>query len=140
MDRNRLLELAIEEIARQKAAVEAEIGTIRAELGGFAVSRRTMSAGFTTGKRRSRTPAERKTQSLRMKKYWAAKRGRAAKKRAAAPKPKARAAINKAISDAMRVYWAKRKAKASGKAAKTKPVAQEGSRKSSTPSADVQKA
>ena len=113
MDRHRLLELAIEEIERQKLAVETEIKIIRAELRGSAVPRSLRSASFTTGKRRSRTPAERRAQSRRMRAYWAAKRNRGAKKNAGAPKP--RVAINKAISDAMRVYWAKRKAKANSK-------------------------
>ncbi len=72
-----------------------------------------------------------------MREYWAAKRGRAAKKRAAAPKPKPRATINKAISDAMRVYWAKKKAKSRGKAVKTARMAKEVSKKSSTAQASV---
>ena len=97
----RILELAIEELERQKAAIEAEIATIRRELKGTPSVRLTKTSAMTRGKRRVINAAQRKAQSERMKRYWAAKR---------LTNPKTRKASSKAISEAMRAYWAKRKA------------------------------
>ena len=123
MDRHRLLELAVEELERQKAGVEAEIETVRAQLRGSGIPRKAKPVASRIAKRRSRTRAQRKAQGQRMREYWAAKRSKAAKvKKTIPPNPKpGKTAVSKAISDAMRAYWAKRKAKAAGKTAKAKP-------------------
>jgi hypothetical protein len=122
MDQNRILELALEGLQKQKAGIEAELEMIQAELNGVgsAVLKITMDTAADTG-RRSRTPAERKAQSERMRQYWAAKRKNAAKVStapkivpAAGPKRKAKtAAEKKALSLKMKEIWKKRKATAS---------------------------
>jgi hypothetical protein len=114
----RILELAMEELKRQKAAIELELESIRAELGGVAAAGRTKAVAADAGRRRGRSEAERKAQSERMRKYWAARKTpKAAGMNAVAPDKKSRKASSKAISEAMRAYWAKRKA---GKTAKAK--------------------
>ncbi len=120
MDRNRLLELAIEGLEKQKTAIDEEIAAIREELGGAGSTRMAKPVAASISGRRRRTPAERRAQSLRMKQYWAKKQQ--VSKKISLPKTKtARAAVNKAISDAMKAAWARRKAKAAGKTAKAKP-------------------
>jgi hypothetical protein len=84
MDQNYILKLAIEELQRQKAGIEAEIEMIRAELsksGSFATRKgKTPVVGeASAGRKRSRTVAEKKAQSEKMRKYWAAKRSAAKK-------------------------------------------------------------
>jgi len=74
MDRNRVLELALEELNRQKAGVEAEIESLRAELEGTGSAVPQPTSFPSAGIRRQRTPAEREAQANRMKMYWAAKR------------------------------------------------------------------
>jgi hypothetical protein len=104
----RILELAMEELQRQKAAIDADIEEIQAELRGFRPAAAKKATVAAKANRRSRSSAQRKAQSERMKKYWAAKRSRTAtSKKPKASKPKT---TSKAISDAMRAYWAKRKA------------------------------
>jgi hypothetical protein len=125
MDQNRILELALEGLQKQKAGIEAELEMIQAELNGVgsAVLRIKVDAAANTGSRRSRTPAERKAQAERMRQYWAAKRGKAAKvatapktSPAAGPKRKAKtAAEKKALSVKMKEIWKKRKAAARAK-------------------------
>ena len=75
------------------------------------------------GRKRRRTPTERKTQSMRMEEYWAAKRAKAEKtKKPTSSKPKSEKSLaGKAISNKMRIYEAKKKAKAAANRAKTKP-------------------
>jgi hypothetical protein len=85
MDQNYILKLAIEELQRQKAGIEAEIEMIRAELaksGSSAIIRKSKTpvvAAAGAGRKRSRTAAEKKAQSEKMRKYWAAKRSAAKK-------------------------------------------------------------
>jgi hypothetical protein len=114
MDRNRIMELAAEELERKRMAIDAEIAEIRAQLceARIKIPESAQLSTTVSGKKRRRTLSERKTQSLRMKKYWAAKRAKIAKARkAVSPKPKLqKAAASKAISRAMRIYWAKKKA------------------------------
>jgi hypothetical protein len=80
MDHNRVLELAIEELQRQKAGIEAEIEMIREEIGklGISAKHRTgkppVVAAAKSGRTRPRTAAEKKAQSDKMRKYWAARR------------------------------------------------------------------
>lgn len=81
MERKRILQLAVEELRKQKEEIEAEIKTIQAELG-IRESRVARVAEIPTApdrRRRSRTPAERKAQAKKMREYWAAKRGKGAK-------------------------------------------------------------
>jgi hypothetical protein len=100
----RILELALEELGRQKAAIDSEIESIQAELRGSSSAGRVKAVAAVSAPKAS---AARKAQSERMKKYWAAKR---ASKKAPVVKGKQRKATNKAISNAMRALWAKRKA------------------------------
>ena len=122
MDRNRILELALEGLQKQKADIEQEIEMVRAELRGRApaVPSRFVPAAR-SGKRRSRTPAERKAQAERMRKYWAAKRAKVAKvatapktsPAAGAKKRRAKTAAEKrALSLKMKEIWKKRRAAA----------------------------
>ena len=77
----RLIELALEALELRKAAIDAEIDAIRAELTG----RTKVAAGFPAKaagdgrKRGPRSKAARKAQSERMKVYWAKRRAEAAK-------------------------------------------------------------
>ncbi len=95
MEQKRILELALEALEKQKIQVEAEIEALRAEMHGSGRVTSTRTTALTaspSGKRRTRTPAERKAQSKRMKAYWAAKKAaEAAKaKRSAQSGPKGR--------------------------------------------------
>ena len=132
MDRNRILELAVETLEKQKAGIDAEIETVRAELKkiGSGTARKVKPAAASTRRRRLQTQAERKTHSKRMKQYWAAKRAKAAKASAAkksspaSGKSRAKsAAEKKALSLKMKQVWKKKKAEAAGKITKTKPKA-----------------
>jgi hypothetical protein len=128
MDRNKLLELALEELNRQRAAVDEEIASVVAELNGTgAVIRQSKSIAPSAGRKggRVKTAAERKAHSLRMKEIWAARRAKAAKptvKPAKAAKPtdpkataKQSGAKKNARSLAMKAAWAKRKVAAASK-------------------------
>ena len=132
MDRNRILELAVETLEKQKAGIDAEIETVRAELKeiGSGTARKVKPAAANTRRKRLRTRAERKAHSEGMKAYWAAKRAKAAKPSAAkkssltSAKRRAKsAAEKKALSLKMKQVWRKRKAEAAGKFAKTKAKA-----------------
>jgi len=118
MDRNRILELAIEQLRKQKAGIDTEIDAIRKELNGARLGGR--QAGPTperTGRKRVRTPSERRAQAQRMREYWAAKR-LAGKTSHARAKAKTKSAAQKlALSLKMKEVWKKRKA-AAAKAAK----------------------
>ena len=84
---DRIIELALEALQVRKAAVDAEIQKLRAEMTG----RTPKPAATRTGRRRNRTAAERKAQSERMRLYWKKKRAASARpaKRAAAKPSKA---------------------------------------------------
>jgi len=121
MDQNRILELAIEELEKQKAELAAQIEDLRAELkgAGSRAARKVMPVAATAQKQRSKTLAERKALSRKLKAIWAAKKLQKAK----APKPKGRrktAAEKKALSLKMKAVWAKKRAGAAGKTAKAK--------------------
>ena len=132
MDWNKLLELALEELNRQRAAVDEEIANVVAELNGTgAIIRQAKSITPSAGRKggRMKTASERKAHSLRMKGIWAARRAKAAKPavkpakaaKPAEPKvPKANAKVSgakkNARSLAMKAAWAKRKATAAEKA------------------------
>jgi hypothetical protein len=129
MDRNRILELAIEELERQRGGIDAEIEMVRAELksAGSAVRKPIPIPAAGTPRRRSRTPAERRAQSERMKQYWAAKRAQAARPPVKAPAPPAAKrrpksdAEKKALSLKMKEVWKKRKLAVAEKS-KSKPA------------------
>jgi hypothetical protein len=112
MDRNRILELALEGLYRQKAGIDADIEEIQAELTGTgsAVPQTMLVPSAGTPKGRQRTPAERKAQAQRMREIWKKRKAAAA---AASTKTRSMtAARKKALSLAMREVWKKRKAAA----------------------------
>jgi len=122
MDTNRLVELAIAELERQRARINADIDAIQAELKdtGATTLRVTSSATPTTPKGRKRTAAEKKAQSQKMKEIWAARKAKAAGKSglvkatpAASTKSRTMSeAQRKALSLKMKEAWRKRKAAA----------------------------
>jgi hypothetical protein len=104
MDR-RILELAIAELERQKTEVEEKIEAIRAEFKTTGVAQTPRAFAVQTG--RSRTAAQRKAQSEKMRNVWEARRQKTANK-LDHPDPKAKK-NSQAISAAMKAHWAKRK-------------------------------
>jgi hypothetical protein len=125
MDRQRVLELALNELQRQRAGIDEEIETLRNELKGTEAPIWQMTSAVTR-RGRKRTAAERKAQAQRMRKYWAKKKAQtaklavAAKTTSAAANTKTRsmtAAHKKALSLKMREIWKKRKAAAAAKKA-----------------------
>src|SRR5512135_1410329 len=83
MEQKRILELALETLQYRRTDVDAEMEALRAEMRGSGRATLKGKAGPTTrpkGKRRAKTPAERKAQSKRMKAYWAAKKAAVAAK------------------------------------------------------------
>ena len=128
MEKNRILELALEELQRQKAEIDEEIETLRKELKGtrsaVGQTESTPSAGTRRG--RQRTAAQRKAQAQKMREIWAARKAQAAKGKEAVKKPAPAnanlrtktAAQKKAISVAMKKAWQRRKAAAAEKAGK----------------------
>jgi hypothetical protein len=123
MDKNRILELAIEELERQRAAVLAEIESIRSQLNEKA-SRPAgkVKAAIRTARKGPKSAAARKAQSQRMKQYWAVRKAKAAKLKAVKKAPPAKAktrakteAEKKALSLKMKEVWKKRKAEAAKK-------------------------
>ena len=123
MDRNRVLELAVEELERQKEVILAEIEAIRSELKGTPsrTPKTSKAVGARTKRKRTKTAAARKAQSQKMKRYWAAKRaGKAKSSKAAKPATKAKArtktmAEKRALSLKMKEVWKKRKMQAAKK-------------------------
>ena len=115
MERKRILELALETLENQRAEVDAAIAEISEMKGGIrrGIVKKSGTPTPVMAKRRSRTAAERKAQSLRMRRIWAEKKAARAKKPSpAGGKRKMRSAKSQAVSEGMRVYWAKKKAEA----------------------------
>jgi hypothetical protein len=122
MNNKRILELALETLQKQRAVVEAEIEAVRSELRGLTGIPRANRAGTAaplSGRRRPKSPAEKKAQSERMKAYWAAKRAGSVKapsgRKARSQSRRRRvisAAARKAQSLKMKQIWAQRKAEA----------------------------
>ena len=123
MERNRILELALEELKRRKAGIDADIEAIRAELEGTgsAVPQTILVPSAGTQRGRKRTPAERKAQAQRMREIWKKRKAAAAAKPAApAKKPVAVSAQVRTMTDAqkktislkMKEAWKKRRAAA----------------------------
>jgi hypothetical protein len=127
MEKNRILELALDGLQREKERIEAEMKFIQSELKGTGSAIRQAlslpSAG--TRRRRRKTSAERKAHAQRMREIWAVRRVQATKPAApaktapAAASTKTRsktAAQKKALSLKMREVWKRRKAAAAKKA------------------------
>ena len=120
MDTNRIWELAIAELERQRAGIDHKIATIRAELNGTGSAALQKELAPSSGTRRRRTPAERRAQAKRMKEYWAAKKAQDEKPAATVKKPPARVtkvrawttAEKKALSLKMKEAWKRRAAAA----------------------------
>jgi hypothetical protein len=110
----RILELALEALLTRRVAIAAEIESLQEELAAAPGTRTVKLTSPPPGKRRPKSAAERKAQSVRMKAHWAAKRAQAGKAKKAFPaSPKRRsktAAEKKALSKAMKLAWARRKA------------------------------
>ena len=81
---NRLVELALEALESRKNQIESEIKELRSQIrrGINTLNTKTGARGQKTGRRsgrrRVRTAASRKAQSLRMKEYWAKRRAESA--------------------------------------------------------------
>jgi hypothetical protein len=118
MDRNRILQLAVEALERQKAGIDAEIEACRAELEGTGsgTPKKAEPVVVPIGRRGAQTLAARRAQSERMRQYWAAKRAQTSATKKTSPasakgRPKS-AAEKKALSLKMKQVWAKKKAEA----------------------------
>jgi len=113
MERKRILELALETMENQRAEAEAAIEELK---GGIrrGIVKKPGTPTPVMAKRRSRTAAKRKPQSLRMKRIWAEKKAaRAAKDKKKIPKRRPKTVAEKrALSLKMKQAWAKRKAEA----------------------------
>ncbi len=75
---NRILELAIENLTRQRAELDAEIQSLRAQMGKKKGAGAPKSA---PKKRHKRSLAARKAQSAKMKAYWAKRKSKSSRKR-----------------------------------------------------------
>jgi hypothetical protein len=125
---DRIIELAIEALEKRRIAIDTEIEELRSQLRDRVPTETAMkavaeiAAGAPRRGRRTRTAAEKKAQSERMKAYWTNRKARetraAAAKKSAAMEyvrgPKS-AAARKALSEKMKQVWAKRKAEAAKK-------------------------
>jgi hypothetical protein len=77
MDKNRILELAMETLERQKAEIDVEIEKLRSEMkGSGSVGTTNAKSQLKAKKRRTMTAAQRKAISEKMTKYWAEKKGK----------------------------------------------------------------
>ena len=129
MDKNRILELAIESLERQKAGIDAEIESLRSEIKGSKPAPSLKTTPAKPAKKSGKSEAERRAQSIKMKKVWAerkAKEKKGKEKKASSARPaktKAAAKIRpkteaekKALSLKMKEVWKKRRAEAAQKA------------------------
>jgi hypothetical protein len=119
MDRKRLLELALETLEAKRTEIEREIAEIREFQDGKKriFARKPEVSTLVAVKRRSRTPAQRKAISRRMKEIWATRRLRAAKPSPSKAKRKPMSAARKrALSLKMKQVWANKKAAVAKKA------------------------
>ena len=129
MEKNRILELAIEALERKKAKIDAEIESLRSEIKGQATTPGKKITSAKPAIKPGKSAAERKAQSERMKKIWAKRKSKAGKgkgkekAKASAAKTKVASAIRpktaaekKALSLKMKEVWKKKKAEAAQKA------------------------
>jgi uncharacterized protein (UPF0335 family) len=119
MDRKRLLELAVETLEKQKAGIDAEMESIRAEMKGVGsgVAGKVKPVTPATRKQRSKTPAQHKALSRKLKEIWAVKKRLAAKLAVVAKTAPARAkgrpkskAEKKTLSLKMKQVWKQKRA------------------------------
>jgi len=116
MDKNRILELAIESLERQKAKIDTEIENLRSEIKGLKTTPIKKKTSVKPSNKGGKSAAERKAQSEKMKKVWAAKKSKKAKTKSGAKVRHKTAAEKKALSLKMKEVWKKRKAEAAKKA------------------------
>ena len=121
------MELAVETLEKQKSGIDADMESIRAEMKGVGsrLARKVKPVTPATRKRRSKTPAQRKALSRKLKEIWAAKKRLAAKPAVVAKTAPARAkgrpksaAEKKALSLKMKQVWKRKRAEAAKEAAK----------------------
>jgi uncharacterized small protein (DUF1192 family) len=91
---DRIIELALETLELRKAAVQAEIDQLRAQLksskaGSVSPAAAPAPKKAARGSRGPRSAASRKAQSARMKEFWARKRADAAGRNSAKAQPAA---------------------------------------------------
>jgi hypothetical protein len=110
MENKRILELALETLYAQQAAVGSEISQLRSELARFRERIQPETIATVAGRSRARTPAQRRAHSERMKAIWAKRRAgmaKAPRKPSPPKKTMSTAAANKSRSEKMKAYWAK---------------------------------
>ena len=74
MDKQRILQLALESLTKERAGIEAEIAGIQAQLKPRRQRRTKKTAAKKTRNTRQLTAAEKKKASERMKEYWKQKK------------------------------------------------------------------
>ena len=118
MTDKRIVELALEALNARRTAVEAEIQGITAALKD-GIARVTTSVSRTAKKRRPKSRAERKAQSIRMKQIWEKRRTKRAetiaREKTIPTVPERRpktAAEKRALSQKMKLVWARKRAEA----------------------------
>jgi hypothetical protein len=121
MDNKRLLELALETLLAKRTEIERSIAEIREMQDGKRriFTRNPEISALLVVKKRSRTQAQRKALSRRMKQIWAAKKRQTAKPSPSKAKRKPMSAARKrALSLKMKQIWAKKKSAVAKKAQK----------------------
>ena len=110
MEHKKLLELALETLEKQRADIEHAIAEIHEFQNGKkrVFARKPGRPVLVAVKRRSKTLAERKALSRKLKLIWAEKRLQVAKSARAKGRPKT-AAEKKALSLKMKAVWARRR-------------------------------
>ena len=119
MDNKRLLELALETLKAKQTEIERSIAEIRElQNGKKRISTRNPEiSSLLVVNKRSRTQAQRKALSRRMKQIWAARKRQAAKPSPSKAKRKPMsAARKKALSLKMKQVWANKKTAVTKKA------------------------
>lgn len=119
MENKRILELALESLLAKRTEIERSIAEIRELQDGKkrVFTRNPEISNLLAVKKRSRTQAQRKALSRRMKEIWAAKKRQAAKTSASKAKRKPMStARKKALSLKMKQIWANKKSAAAKKA------------------------
>jgi len=116
MDKNRILELAIEALEKQKSQIDSEIESLRSEIKGLKTTPIKKRPSAKPAKKRGKSAAERKALSVKMKEVWAARKSKKARTKAGAKVRSKTAAEKKTLSLIMKEVWKKRKAEAAQKA------------------------
>lgn len=132
MDKNRILELAIETLEKQKTEIDSEIEKLRSEIKGIKTTPIKKTTSTKPKTKRGKSAAERRAQSEKMKQIWAKRKSKGGKgkkqeKTKASPAKPAKAkasskirpktaAEKKALSLKMKEVWKKRRAESAQKA------------------------